>query len=102
MTFLNVVDFKGVRTGMSFGEAQQLYLDEDIWKALYIQARQRRTSISNLVRQAIRDRYISAPADRSKAMQALVGMWLDRDEIRDTEKYLRRLRKGRRLTRIAS
>lgn len=80
----------------------QLYLDEDIWKALHIQSRQRRTSISDLVRQAIRDRYISSSADRSKAMQALVGMWRDRDEIRDTEKYLRRLRKGRRLTRIAS
>jgi hypothetical protein len=80
----------------------QLYLDEDIWKALHIQSRQRRTSISNLVRQAIRERYISSRADRSKAMQALVGMWRDRDEIRDTEKYVRRLRKGKRLTRITS
>jgi Ribbon-helix-helix protein, copG family len=78
----------------------QLYLDEDIWKALHIQSRQRRTSISNLVRQAIRDRYVSSPADRSKAMQALVGMWRDRDEIRDSEKYVRRLRKGKRLRRI--
>src|SRR5438105_7534699 len=34
----------------------QLYLDEDIWKALHIHSRQRRTSISDLVRQAIRDR----------------------------------------------
>jgi hypothetical protein len=34
-------------------------------------------------------------------MQALVGMWRDRDEIRDTEKYVRRLRKGKRLRRIA-
>lgn len=80
----------------------QLYLDEDIWKALHIQSRQRRTSISNLVRQAIRERYISSSADRSKAMQAIVGMWRDRDEIRDTEKYVRRLRKGKRLTRITS
>ena len=80
----------------------QLYLDEDIWKALHILSRQRRTSISELVRQAIRDRYISSRADRNKAMQALVGIWRDRDEIRDTEKYVRRLRKGKRLTRIAS
>jgi hypothetical protein len=79
----------------------QLYLDEDIWRALHIQSRQRRTSISNLVRQAIRDRYVSSQADRSKAMQALVGMWRDRDEIRDSEKYVRRLRKGKRLRRIA-
>jgi Ribbon-helix-helix protein, copG family len=79
----------------------QLYLDEDIWKALHIQSRQRRTSISDLVRQAIRDRYVSSTADRSKAMQALVGMWRDRDEIRGAEKYVRRLRKGKRLRRIA-
>jgi hypothetical protein len=55
----------------------QLYLDEDIWKVLHIHSRQRRTSISNLVRQAIRDRYGSSPANRSKAMQALVGIWRD-------------------------
>lgn len=79
----------------------QLYLDEDIWKALHIQSRQRRTSISNLVRQAIRDRYVSSRGDRTKAMQALVGMWRDRDEIRDSEKHVRRLRKGKRLRRIA-
>jgi hypothetical protein len=28
-------------------------------------------------------------------------MWRDRDEIRDTEKYVRQLRKGKRLRRIA-
>jgi Ribbon-helix-helix protein, copG family len=80
----------------------QLYLDEDIWKALQIDARQRRTSISDLVRQAIRDRYGSSPANRSKAMQALVGIWRDRNDLPDTGKYVRQLRKGKRLSRIAS
>jgi hypothetical protein len=80
----------------------QLYLDEDIWKALHIYSRQRRTSISHLVREAIRDRYGSSPANRSKAMQALVGIWRDRDDLQDTDKYLRRLRRGKRLSRIAS
>ena len=79
----------------------QLYLDEDIWKVLQIHSRQRRTSISNLVRQAIRDRYGSSPANRSKAMQALVGIWRDRNDLPDTRKYLRQLRKGKRLSRIA-
>ena len=79
----------------------QLYLDEDIWKALHIHARQRRTSISDLVRQAIRDRYGSSLANRSKAMQALVGIWRDRTDLPDTRKYVRRLRKGKRLSRIA-
>jgi len=80
----------------------QLYLDEDIWKALQIDSRQRRTSISDLVRQAIRDRYGSSPANRSKAMQALVGIWRDRNDLPDTGKYVRQLRKGKRLSRIAS
>ena len=79
----------------------QLYLDEDIWKVLHIHSRQRRTSISDLVRQAIRDRYGSSPANRSKAMQALVGIWRDRNDLPDTRKYVRQLRKGKRLTRIA-
>ena len=31
----------------------QLYVDEDIWKALHIRSRQSGTSISELVRQAV-------------------------------------------------
>ena len=79
----------------------QLYLDEDIWKVLHIHARQRRTSISELVRQAVRDRYGCSPASRSKAMQALVGIWRDLNDLADTGQYVRRLRKGKRLSRIA-
>jgi len=79
----------------------QLYLDEDTWKVLHIHSRQRHTSISDLVRQAIRDRYGSSPANRSKAMQALVGIWRDRNDLPDTGKYVRQLRKGKRLSRIA-
>jgi hypothetical protein len=80
----------------------QLYLDDDIWKALHVQSRQRRTSISDLVRQAVRERYGSSPANRRQAMMALVGMWKDRDDLPDATTYLRRLRRGKRLKRIAS
>jgi Ribbon-helix-helix protein, copG family len=80
----------------------QLYLDDDIWKALHVQSRQRRTSISDLVRQAVRDRYGSSPANRRQAMMALVGMWKDRDDLPDATTYIRRLRRGKRLNRIAS
>jgi hypothetical protein len=80
----------------------QLYLDDDIWKALHVQARQRRTSVSDLVRQAVRDRYGSSPANRRQAMMALVGMWKDRDDLPDATTYIRRLRRGKRLKRIAS
>ena len=79
----------------------QLYLDEDLWKALHIQSRQRRTSISDLVREAVRERYINATSERREAMQALVGIWSDRNDLGDTKKYLHRLRQGTRLRRIA-
>jgi hypothetical protein len=74
----------------------QLYLEESIWKLLEIQARQSGTSISELVRQAIRDKYGVSPEQRRKAMQAWVGMWKDRKDLPSTEAYVRRLRKGSR------
>lgn len=80
----------------------QLYLDNDIWKALHVRSRQQRTSISELVRQAVRARYGGSAADRRQAMAALVGMWKDRDDLPDSTTYIRRLRKGKRLKRIAS
>jgi hypothetical protein len=80
----------------------QLYLNEDIWKALHIRARQQKTSISELVRQAVREKYGRSAADRREAMQALVGIWKNREDLPDSEQYVRRLRKGKRLQRIAS
>ena len=79
----------------------QLYLNEDIWKALHIRARQLRTSISELVRQAVREKYGNSPAARTQAMQAVVGLWKDRSDLPDTDAYVRRLRKGKRLSRIS-
>lgn len=80
----------------------QLYLNEEIWKALHIQSRQHGTTISELVRQAIREKYGSSPARRRQAMQALVGLWKNRKDLPDSEAYVRRLRKGKRLRRIVS
>jgi hypothetical protein len=80
----------------------QLYLNEDIWKALHVRSQQQRTSISELVRQAVRDKYGSSPASRRQAMQALVGIWKDRKDLPDSTALVRRLRKGKRLRRIVS
>lgn len=80
----------------------QLYLHEDIWKALHIRSRQQCTTISELVREAVRDKYGSSPASRRQAMQAIVGLWKNRRDLPDSETYVRRLRKGTRLRRIAS
>jgi len=80
----------------------QLYLHEDVWKALHIRSRQERTTISELVRQAVRDKYGSSPANRRQAMRAIVGLWKNRKDLPDAETYVRRLRKGNRLRRLAS
>jgi hypothetical protein len=79
----------------------QLYLHEDIWKVLHIRSRQQRTSISDLVRQAVREKYGSSPVGRREAMQALVGLRKDLKDYPDSTAYVRRLRKGRRLGRIS-
>jgi hypothetical protein len=80
----------------------QLYLNEDIWKVLHVRSRQQGTSISDLVRRAVRDKYGSSPEGRREAMQALVGLWKNRSDLPDAETYVRRLRKGRRLRNITS
>ena len=50
-------------------------MNEDIWKVLHIRSRQLKTSISELVRQAVREKYGSASVGRRQAMQSLVGMF---------------------------
>lgn len=79
----------------------QLYLQNDLWKILHIRARQQQTSISNLVRQAVQEKFGNSPVDRKEALRAFVGIWKDRTDLPDSTKYIRRLRKGNRLRRIA-
>jgi hypothetical protein len=79
----------------------QLYLQDDLWKALHIESRQNGVSISELVRRAITEKYASSPAERKKAMTAFVGLWKNRSDLPDSETYVRRLRKGKRLARIS-
>jgi hypothetical protein len=52
----------------------QLYLDDHLWNALHARARQDGTTISELVRQAVRERYASNLEDRKRAMQAFMGI----------------------------
>ena len=78
----------------------QLYLEDDLWAALHVRSRQSGLSISELVRQAIRDRYFDSQIKRREAMQGVVGIRRDRPDVEDTDSYVRRLRKGTRLKRI--
>jgi hypothetical protein len=78
----------------------QLYLEDDLWAALHVRSRQSGLSISELVRQAIRDRYFGRQVKRREAMEGVVGIRRDRSDVEDTDAYVRRLRKGTRLKRI--
>jgi predicted DNA-binding ribbon-helix-helix protein len=78
----------------------QLYLDEELWSVLHRQARSRKTTVSELVRRAVRERYLSGAEERAQAMRAIVGMWKDRPEFADSEAYIRELRRDDRLKRL--
>ena len=79
----------------------QLYLDDDLWNALHARARSAGTTMSELVREAIRERYLGKLDERKTAMQAVVGLWKERQDIGDSAAYVRGLRRGKRLRRIA-
>ena len=79
----------------------QLYLDDDLWNALHARARSAGTTISELVREAIRERYLGKLDERKTAMQAAVGLWKNRQDIGDSAAYVRKLRRGNRLRRIS-
>jgi Arc/MetJ family transcription regulator len=78
----------------------QLYLDDDLWTVLQVRSRQEKTTVSDLVRKAVRERYLDKAAERSAAMMGIVGMWKDRTDLPDTETYIRELRKDRRSERL--
>jgi hypothetical protein len=55
--------------------------------------------VSELVRRALREKYLGA-GNRRDAMQAFVGIRKGRRDLPDTETYVRELRKGGRLERL--
>ena len=72
----------------------QLYLEDDMWQALQLRARQSGSSMSELVRKAIRDAYLGSSNDRKAAMTRIIGLWKDRDDIGDPQNYVRKLRRA--------
>jgi hypothetical protein len=80
----------------------QLYLDERFWNALHTRARSRKTTISELVREAVRERYLGSQDERMKAMQAFVGSRKERSDSPDAVEYIRSLRRSHRLERLQS
>ncbi len=78
----------------------QLYLDDDLWQALHARARVEGTTISDLVRQAARERYVGKLDQRKQAMEAFIGIRKNRPEFRDSDAYIRSLRTEDRIERL--
>jgi hypothetical protein len=83
----------------------QLYLDDHLWNALHTRARSRKTTVSELVREAVRERYLGARDEQRKAMQEFVGTRRERSGPagrveNDAVRYVRSLRRSDRLDRL--
>jgi hypothetical protein len=76
-------------------------LDDQLWKLLHQRAHKERTTVSELVRQAVRDQYLGNLEKRREAMDSLVGLWKDRDDLGDSTEYVRDLRRGTRTERLS-
>lgn len=80
----------------------QLYLDDQTWEALHARSRTENTSISELVRQAVREKYQGNLEKRRVAMQAFVGIRKGRAEFVDSSDEVRALRTGSRLDKLGN
>ena len=79
----------------------QLFLDDQLWEALHARARSEKTTISELVRQAARERYLGRQEVRMAAMQGFVGIRKSRARAADSGEQVRELRRGLRLDRLS-
>jgi hypothetical protein len=75
----------------------QLYLEDDLWNTLHRLAKSEGTTLSDLVRRAVRERYLGDLDERRRAMKAFVGT---RGGTEDVDEVVRKLRRGNRMERL--
>ena len=80
----------------------QLYLEDDLWAALHAKALLEKATVSELVRVAVRERYMGNLEERRAAMLGIVGLWKDRPDVENAEAFIRNLRDDDRLERLAA
>ena len=61
---------------------------------LRLPVRAAKNRFSELVRQAVREKYWHQPGNRAQALKKLIGIWKDRKDIGDSTEYVRKLRKN--------
>jgi predicted transcriptional regulator len=78
----------------------QLYLDDSVHERLRRLARKQGRTVSDLVRDALERIYGAAGTERQlKTLDAIAGLWRDRDDLGTTDEYVRRLRRDTRRSR---
>jgi len=78
----------------------QLYLDEDLWTLLHSTARRQGGTVSDLVRNALREKYGQDRSRRKEAFEGIVGLWKSHKDLSDTDEHVRMLRRGSRLEKL--
>ncbi len=79
----------------------QLYLDEEMARALETLSRQKGTTISELVRASLREHYMQGKNfDKVLLARNLAGIWKARGDSKNINAAVRRLRRGLRLKRF--
>lgn len=75
----------------------QLYIEDDVFKALRRVSKEKAVSISELVRAAINKVYaLDKPDNADLILKESAGVWKDRKDIASTEQYVRQMRKDTR------
>jgi hypothetical protein len=70
----------------------QLYLEDDLSAALNARALLEGVTVSELVRVALRDRFMGNLDERRAAVLGIVGLWKDRPGVEDGDAFIRSLR----------
>ncbi len=79
----------------------QLYLGEEMARTLAVLSRQKGTTVSELVRESVQERYMNKKdIDKVSLARQLSGIWRNRKDLRAIDQTIRRLRKGTRLKRL--
>lgn len=79
----------------------QLYIEDDVFRILRRLSREKTTSISELVREAVRKVYaLEKPEHAEEVLREAAGIWKDRKDIRSADHYVRQMRKDTRRERM--
>jgi len=66
----------------------QLLMDPDEFRRLRAVARQRKTSVAGLIRLAVREAYLQAPADRKPLVEAILALKLPGIDWKEAKKEI--------------